>query len=935
MLRLVPSAISRQVTRSFSTATRAKAIRRPHGVETRSIAQVTSVARLAAPASALNYDSRRSYAAYSSEEIQNQVAQPNLYRLVEAYRRFGHLDAYLDPLNLQPARYVPELELSRFGFEGADMNASYNIKGIVNINGKSTATLGEIIDHLKHVYATSVGVDFVDVLDEEERIWLANNAEEILGERQTGRDKQRHIFSLLARAEAFDHFMGKKFGQVKRYGAEGAESMMVAVDAIFEESAVSGVEDTVIGIAHRGRLNLLVGLLDYPARQMFSKIKGASELPPDVEGCGDVLSHLAQSVDLKYGDNSLHVSLLNNPSHLEAINPVAAGKVYWKQEMRGGDDRKEKAMPLLIHGDAAFAGQGVVNETFHLANLKNYSCGGTVHLITNNQVGFTATANVGRSSCYSSDQAKSIRAPIITVNGEDPEAVVRASKLAVAYRQKFGKDIVIDLIGYRRHGHNEVDEPSFTQPQMYKEIRARKTIVDTYGETLKSTGVMGDKAIAKVKDYVASHLDGEYNAAEDYTPEMIHFKKNWEGFGQAPVTLDIPDTGVHADVLKAVGLASIQLPEKFSIHPRLKKGFVEARRKKLDQGHGLDWATCEALAWGSLLREGYNVRISGQDVERGTFSHRHVMLTDQKTGDKVCPLADMPESNGLFQPSSSHLSEFAVMGFEYGISVEDPKTLAIWEAQFGDFFNGAQIIIDTFINSGESKWLTQSGMTIMLPHGFDGAGPEHSSARIERWLQLCDGPMDATRTPDWSPNMSVIFPTTPANYFHAIRRQMVTKYRKPLIVIGPKTMLRDANAVSDIDELQPGTTFKPVLGSTVDPAGVKKVVLCSGKIYYDLEQKRAKSGADDVAIVRLEELHPFPAAEVKAEVSKYTGAEKITWVQEEPENAGAWSYVAPRLESLLGEKVGYVGRIPYAAPATGLSAVYKKEQKMVVDNAFA
>ncbi|KAJ3093151.1 putative 2-oxoglutarate dehydrogenase E1 component DHKTD1, mitochondrial [Quaeritorhiza haematococci] len=724
---------------------------------------------------------------------------------------------------------------------------------------------------------------------------------------------------------------------------------------------------------HRGRLNLLTDILRFNAAALFHKVKGNAEFPDNVPGIGDVLSHLANSVDLDYGGKKpLHVSMLHNPSHLEAVNPVAMGKARARQMYLYEEGTEtdcylgDRVMCVQLHGDAAFTGQGVVTETLGLSNLPHFTSGGSVHVIVNNQIGYTTPAMNARSTVYTSDVAKMINAPVIHVNADFPEDVANAISIAFEYRNTFRKDVILDLIAYRRWGHNELDEPAFTQPLMYKNIRTRKSVPKMYEESLIADKIITQAQADDFRTAYFNELDKKLQESYDYKPELDALKGKWSKMILPTTAVTKPETGVEIDTLKDVGRKSVQAPAGVTVHPRLAKYHIEQRLSKIESGTKLDWATAEALAFGSLLLDGYNVRISGQDVGRGTFSQRHVMLVDQETERTIIPLNRLhkPDASGaaplaqtkkqgMLEIANSSLSEFAVMGFELGVSWETPNRLCIWEAQFGDFFNGAQIVIDTYLSSGEAKWFRQTGLVLLLPHGYDGAGPEHSSARLERFLQLCDQKFDVLneKNPD-NPNMHVVNPTTPAQYFHLLRRQMVRPFRKPLVVIGPKILLRHPQAVSDLAEMGPKTHFHPVLPdptiSAAQTKDVRRVIFVCGKLYYDLVKARQDKKLDgQVAIVRMEELAPFPTAEVVEELAKFGHVREFFWVQEEPQNQGAYTYVEPRLSQLLPNKeasattsapprgyLHYVGRAPCAAPAVGVSSRHKAEHATLLKQAF-
>ncbi|OXB77727.1 UNVERIFIED_CONTAM: hypothetical protein H355_011991 [Colinus virginianus] len=719
----------------------------------------------------------------------------------------------------------------------------------------------------------------------EERKWFTKRFEELKQEAFTTEEK-KHLCKLMLESQEFDHFLATKFSTVKRYGGEGAESMMGFFHELFKMCAYSGVTDIILGMPHRGRLNLLTGLLQLPPELMFRKMRGLSEFPENSAAIGDVLSHLTSSVDLDFGSHRpVHVTLLPNPSHLEAINPVAVGKTRGRQQsLLDGDYSPEssaqpgdKVICLQVHGDGAFSGQGIVPETLTLSNLPHFRVGGSIHLIVNNQLGYTTPPERGRSSLYCSDIGKIVGCGVIHVNGDDPEEVVRATRLAVEYQRQFRRDVIVDLLCYRQWGHNELDEPFFTNPSMYKIIRSRKSIPDTYAEHLVAAGLMTDAEVSEIKTTYYSKLNDHLANMTLYSPPPTNLQAHWKGLVEPSAKITTWDTGMPIPLLQFIGVKSVEVPEELQMHSHLLKTYVQSRVQKMEEGKKLDWATAETLAFGSLLSQGFNIRLSGQDVGRGTFSQRHAMLVCQETDDTYIPLNHMsPDQKGFLE--------------------------------FGDFFNGAQIIFDTFISGGEAKWLLQSGIVILLPHGYDGAGPEHSSCRMERFLQMCDSSeegVDGDRV-----NMSIVHPTTPAQYFHLLRRQMVRNFRKPLIVASPKVLLRLPAAVSSFEEMAPRTTFKPVIGdSSVDPKSVTHVVFCSGKHYYALVKQRETLGEKqhNTAILRLEELCPFPLEALQQELSKYSHAKVFIWSQEEPQNMGPWSFVSPRFEKQLGVKIPLFG----------------------------
>ncbi|XP_046848415.1 probable 2-oxoglutarate dehydrogenase E1 component DHKTD1, mitochondrial isoform X2 [Xenia sp. Carnegie-2017] len=815
--------------------------------------------------------------------------------------------------------------------------------GILNIPDKEAAPLSEVIRHLESIYCGHLSVELNHLSNEEEKQWLAHKLEESTFQFSLSSEKKKHVAKLLMKAKTFDDFLAKKFPTFKRYCGAGAESALPFIDELLSEaSAVYGIEDVVIGMAHRGKLELLVCILDYSPVKVFSKIIGKPEFPEHL-GTGDVASHLSISTDVNYGgEKPLHVSLIPNPSHLEAQDPVACGKTRSKQlrlreghygnnpESRCGD----RTLCLQVHGDAAFTAQGIVAETLCMANLPHYTVGGSVHLIVNNQLGFTTPPEQGRSSRYSSDIGKMIECPVFHVNGDHPEEVMRACRLAMEYRMKYRKDVIVDMLCYRRWGHNEMDEPAFTQPTMYDDIVARERVPDLYLRRVAEHGVDVEEIVRELEPY-KDFLSEESKKAESHQSLATSFQKQWRGLQPAKSGVVTHfDTGCDLDVLLFVGAKSCEVERSVNVHPHLRKTFCNARMSKLEAESSIDWACAEALAIGSLLYQGHNVRVSGQDVGRGTFSHRHVMLVCQDSEKIYIPLNHMfSGQNSFLEVCNSPLSEEAVLGFEYGMSIDDPNNLIIWEAQFGDFYNGAQVIVDTFVAAGETKWLLQSGLVMLLPHGMDGMGPEHSSCRIERFLQLSDSEEDTVDGDNV--NIHVVNPTTPAQYFHLLRRQIVRNFRKPLVVASPKLLLRSAVAVSKLNEMAPGSHFHPVLGDEkVDPSHVKCVVFCSGKYYYTLLKERENRHAHDMAIVRLEALTPFPVEEIKNELKKYPNALSHIWCQEEHRNMGPWTFVNPRFLNLLGVKLKYVGRKSLATPAVGIGKVHAKEAEEILQSLF-
>jgi 2-oxoglutarate dehydrogenase E1 component len=850
--------------------------------------------------------------------------------LIRAYRVRGHLEAKLDPLGLTEVKPHPELDPKAYGFSDADMDREIFIDHVL---GLETATLRQIVKVLRETYCGSIGVEFMHIQSPEQKTWIQRRIEGAPWLSAFDTAAKREILSDLTRAEGFEVFCQKKYVGTKRFGIEGGESVIAALRASLATAAVGGVKDVVIGMPHRGRLNTLVNVMGKPLAAVFSEFQGNSAAPEDVQGSGDVKYHLGTSTDVELAGRQVHLSLQANPSHLEAVDPVVIGKVRAKQDLMGDLKARRSAMGVMMHGDAAFAGQGVVAEVLAMSQLVGYRTGGTVHFIVNNQIGFTTVPKYAYSGLYCTDIAKSVQAPILHVNGDDPEAVVFAARLITEFRNEFGVDAVLDIVCYRRHGHNEADEPAFTQPLMYKRIREQKTTRTLYAEKLAAEGSISAEESAQIQAGFNATLDAAFQAAATYKPNKADWLEGqWTGFSAANQDDEADsNTGVAAATLGEIGGALARPPADFDLNPKILRQ-LEAKKAAIESGSGIDWATGEALAFGSLLLEGHRVRLSGEDVQRGTFSQRHAYLIDQTTQAEYVPLNHIRETQAQFDAYNSLLSEFGVLGFDYGYSLADPRSLVLWEAQFGDFANGAQVILDQFIASGETKWLRMSGLVMLLPHGYEGQGPEHSSARLERYLQLC-----AER------NMQVCNLTTPANYFHALRRQLKRDFRKPLVIMTPKSLLRHKLAVSDLAEMQAGTHFRfvlPEVDALADDPKVRRVVLCSGKVYYDLLAERRQAGVKDVAIVRIEQLYPFPARALAAQLARYPNAE-VAWCQEEPENMGAWHFVDRRIEAVLATVGGaakrpkFVGRREAASPATGLARTHAAEQKALVAAALA
>jgi 2-oxoglutarate dehydrogenase E1 component len=847
--------------------------------------------------------------------------------LIRAYRVRGHLMADLDPLGLDKGEAHPELDPVSYGFSEGDYDRPIFIDRVL---GLEAPTLREILEVVRATYCGKVGVEFMHIQVPEEKAWIQERVEGSRNQPNLTVEERRAIYRHLVHAQEYERYLHVKFTGTKRFGCDGAESMIPALEEIIHTSRRVGVEEIVFGMPHRGRLNVLANIMGKPYTAIFSEFQGSAANPEDVQGSGDVKYHLGTSGDREFDGERLHLSLNANPSHLEAVDPVVTGKVRAKQNLLR-DFVREKVLGILMHGDAAFAGQGLVHETFMFSDLKGYRSGGTVHLIVNNQIGFTTSPTFSRSSPYPSDVAKSVQAPIFHVNGDDPEAVVHVARLATEYRARFKKDVVIDMFCYRRFGHNESDEPSFTQPLMYQRIAQHPTVVDLYARKLEHEGILTeDEAQAEIASF-RKRLDTDFEAAKTFKPNKADWLEGaWTGFEVASGDDRRGDTAEDVDVLKRIGRTLTQVPEGFNVHPRIARQ-LKQKAEMFETGEGVDWATAEALAFGTLLIEGTPVRLSGQDSGRGTFSQRHAVLTDQETEDRYVPLTNLSPDQALCEIIDSPLSEAAVLGYEYGYSITDPNSLVLWEAQFGDFANGAQVIVDQFISSGESKWLRMSGLVMLLPHGYEGQGPEHSSARLERYLQMCG-----------EDNMQVVNCTTPANYFHVLRRQVRRNFRKPLIVMTPKSLLRHKLCVSTLDDMGPGSTFHRVLperDKLVADDKVRRVVLCSGKVYYDLLAERNERGIKDIALVRLEQLYPFPIRSLTAELSRYRNADVI-WCQEEPWNMGAWTYVDRRLEDLLSgldvraERPVYAGRVEAASPATGLLRRHNAQQAELIDEAL-
>jgi 2-oxoglutarate dehydrogenase E1 component len=869
-------------------------------------------------------------AAGKSEAEVEQAAKDSIraMMLIRTYRVRGHLAADLDPLGLTHRELPADLTPEFHGFAPDELDRPIYLEGTL---GFEWASVNEIVPVLQRNYCGKVGLEYMHINDLDERRFLQDRMEGRDAEIRFTPEGKQSILAKVIEGEQWEKFLARKYVGTKRFGLDGGESMIPALEAVIKYGGQYGVEDIVFGMAHRGRLNVLANVMGKPYRAIFSEFAGGATNPADVGGSGDVKYHLGTSSDREFEGIKVHLSLLPNPSHLEAVNPVVLGKARAEQTARG-DSAGARVLPVLLHGDAAFAGQGIIAECFSFSGLPGYGTGGTVHFVINNQVGFTTSPQFGRSSPYPSDIAKSVQAPILHVNGDDPEAVTFCCKLAIEFRQTFKRDIVIDMWCYRRFGHNEGDEPSFTQPLMYAGIRTHPPISEIYGARLVGEGIVDGAWIdGQIARFTAT-LDEEFEAAKTYLPNKADwFEGRWSGLGRP----DTPEsgrrnvaTGIDEKTYREVGRILTSVPEALTVHKTLQR-IIDARRAMFDTGEGFDWATAEALAFGTLVDEGFQVRLSGQDSGRGTFSQRHSVWVDQNDGHKYIPLCQVP--GGRFEVRDSPLSEFGVLGFEYGYALSDPRTLVLWEAQFGDFANGAQVIIDQFISSGESKWLRANGLVMLLPHGYEGQGPEHSSARPERYLQLCA-----------EDNMQVANCTTPANYFHILRRQMHRDFRKPLVIMTPKSLLRHKLAISRAEDFTGDSHFKRILSDPNAPADadVRRLVLCSGKVAYELLEARDKAGDRDTSVVRIEQLYPFPSEPLVERLRRMTGLREVVWAQEEPKNQGYWRFVEDFLEACLVESGAapkrpvYAGRVSTASPATGLAKRHAAEQAALIAEAL-
>ncbi|MEZ5654295.1 MAG: 2-oxoglutarate dehydrogenase E1 component [Sphingobium sp.] len=849
--------------------------------------------------------------------------------LIRTYRVRGHLAANLDPLGLSQHELPADLTPEYHGFSGEALDRKVYLGGAL---GLDYASVRELVDILRANYCGSVGFEYMHISDVEERRFIQDRIE--------GGDKsidftemgKKAILSKVIHAEQYEKFLGRKYVGTKRFGLDGGESMIPALEAVIKYGGATGIREIVYGMAHRGRLNVLANVMAKGFRVIFHEFSGGTANPEDVGGSGDVKYHLGTSTDREFDGVKVHMSLVPNPSHLETVDPVVLGKVRAQQVFRDDLDKHQEVLPVLIHGDAAFAGQGIVWECFGFSGVKGYNTGGCIHFIVNNQIGFTTSPQFSRGSPYPSDVAKGVQAPILHINGDDPEAVTFACKLAVDYRQTFHRDIVIDMWCYRRFGHNEGDEPSFTQPLMYREIRKHPPVSEVYAARLREEGVIDENFTSETTQQFVDLLEEEFEAAKTYKSNHADwFAGRWSGLHQ-PADIETArknvETAIESKLFDSLGRTLTTVPEDHEIHKTLRR-VIDAKAAMFKSGEAFDWATGEALAFGSLLSEGYGVRLSGQDSGRGTFSHRHAVWLDQKTEERYIPLSTIP--HGQFEVLDSPLSEYGVLGFEYGYAMADPKSLVIWEAQFGDFANGAQIIIDQYIAASEAKWLRANGLVMLLPHGYEGQGPEHSSARLERFLQLCaEG------------NIQVANCTTPANYFHILRRQMLRPFRKPLVIMAPKSLLRHKSAVSKAEDFMGANHFMRILSDT-NPAAdkdTKRLVLCSGKVAYDLIEARDAAGDKNTQIVRIEQIYPFPTEALAVRLARMTNLEEVIWCQEEPRNNGAWFFVEPYIEQALDAagkspmRARYAGRKAAASPATGLAKRHLAEQGALIADAL-
>ena len=856
--------------------------------------------------------------------------------LIRSYRQRGHLLSKVDPLEIRKSEYLEELHPENYGFKKDDYQKKIYLDGVIN---KEYSNIREILSFVRKIYCGPIGYEYMQIANPTERKWFRDRIEKDENALKFTKNGKKAILNKLIQAEGFEKFLHTKYVGNKRFGLDGGESLIPALEQIIKIGGQSKIKEVKIGMSHRGRLNVLANVLQKSYKRIFNEFAGEISNAGE-DAAGDVKYHLGASSDREFDGNSVHVSLTDNPSHLEAVNPVVLGQTRAKQFFHK-DKERNKVIPILIHGDAAFAGQGIVAECFAMSGLPGHNTGGTVHIIVNNQIGFTTSPRFARSSPHPSDIAKMVEAPIIHVNGDNPEAVVYGARIATEFRLKFNRDVVIDLVCYRRFGHNEGDEPSFTQPLMYKKIRSHPSTIKIYGEKLVNEGIISKNELEDQINKLKNLLDDQFKNAKDYKPKIEWFEGSWSRYKPEKGKDKRGVTGANINILSNISDKINTIPEEINIHKTIRK-ILENRKQRVHQGYDIDWSTAEALAFGSLLEEGYPVRLVGQDSGRGTFSQRHSILRNQIDNSRYIPLNSISKNQKSFEIVDSFLSEFAVLGFEYGYSLVEPNTLTLWEAQFGDFANGAQVIIDQFISSGERKWKRASGLVMLLPHGYEGQGPEHSSARLERYLQLCA-----------NDNLQIMNCTTPANYFHALRRQMHRDFRKPLIIMTPKSLLRNKYCVSNLEDFSKENSFHRVMWDhALDPktkgfiklkknTEIKKVVFCSGKVYFDLLDAREKLKKDDVVLFRIEQLYPFPAKSLVKEIKPYALNAKFFWCQEEPKNMGAWfsvrDYIQWTLDTIKAKnnEISYIGRSPDASPATGYAKRHLSEQQEIINEVFS
>ena len=890
----------------------------------------------------INYQIKEKDLSEDKKEIANEklLSQKNLeiekersvkaIALIRAYRIRGHLIANLDPLGMMERKYLEDLHPADHGFKKEDYNKKIYLGAYME---KGYGTIKEILSFFRKIYCSTIGVEYMHISDPVEKIWFRERMEEEKNRLKFTDTGKKSILNKLIQAEGFEKFLAVKFVGTKRFGIDGGESLIPALEQLIKRGGQLGVKEIKIGQPHRGRLNILANVLQKSYKRMFNEFAG-EYASYSADSTGDVKYHLGASSNREFDDNLVHVSLADNPSHLEAVNPVVLGQTRAKQFFHK-DKKRSQVVPILIHGDAAFAGQGVVAECFAMSGLPGHNTGGTIHIIVNNQIGFTTNPRFARSSPYPSDLAKMVDAPILHVNGDDPEATVHCARIAMEFRQKFNRDVVIDMICYRRFGHNEGDEPSFTQPIMYKKIKKHPTTLNIYANKLIKEGTVTQEEFSNMKSKFKSLLEDQFKTAKEYKPKLEWYAGVWSRYKPERGKDRRGVTGVAIEKIKKIGEKITAIPKEFNPHPTIKKIF-ENKKKMFLTGKGFDWATAEQLAFATLLEEGYPVRLCGQDSGRGTFSQRHSVLRDQTDNTYYTPLNNISKKQKRYEVIDSLLSEMAVLGFEYGYALSEPTTLVVWEAQFGDFANGAQVIIDQFITSAERKWARANGLVMLLPHGYEGQGPEHSSARLERFLQLCA-----------QENIQVMNCTTPANYFHALRRQIHRDFRKPLIIMTPKSLLRNKRCTSNIEDFTKKNTFHRALNDHADyrkygliklneDKKIKKVIMCSGKIYFDLLEAREKMKNKEVFIIRIEQLYPFPVKTLAKELKRFKHS-KFYWCQEEPQNMGAWNTARNYIEWSLdyikatNKEVKYIGRKPAASPASGYLKKHLAQQKEIIE----